>query len=141
MLRDSRGFRIFMWHSALPIKRIPRDQPDGCFFTILRRSQIPLPFIFSLKHRQARRGLGGLHRNLIGQTGNQRGHKTEGDIGGPIAITRILKSAQPPVHKRVGSIWWDRPNRNGWVLNVPFERKMDLLYDYILSQGLTDVSE
>jgi hypothetical protein len=30
---------------------------------------------------------------------------------------------------------------NGWVLNVPFERKMDLLYDYILSQGLTDVSE
>jgi hypothetical protein len=23
---------------------------------------------------------------------------------------------------------------NGWVLNVPFERKMDLLYDYILSQ-------
>jgi hypothetical protein len=30
---------------------------------------------------------------------------------------------------------------NNWVLNVPFERKMDLLYDYILSQGLTDVSE
>lgn len=30
---------------------------------------------------------------------------------------------------------------NGWVLNVPFERKMDLLYDYILSQNLTEVDE
>ena len=30
---------------------------------------------------------------------------------------------------------------NGWVLNVPFERKMDLLYDYILSQSLCDVEE
>jgi hypothetical protein len=30
---------------------------------------------------------------------------------------------------------------NGWVLNVPFERKMDLLYDYILSQNLTEVEE
>ena len=30
---------------------------------------------------------------------------------------------------------------NGWVLNVPFERKMDLLYDYILSQGLTEIEE
>jgi hypothetical protein len=30
---------------------------------------------------------------------------------------------------------------NGWVLNVPFERKMDLLYDYILSQDLTEIEE
>jgi hypothetical protein len=30
---------------------------------------------------------------------------------------------------------------NGWVLNVPFERKMDLLYDYILSQDLCGVDE
>jgi hypothetical protein len=30
---------------------------------------------------------------------------------------------------------------NGWVLNVPFERKMDLLYDYIVSQGLTEIEE
>lgn len=30
---------------------------------------------------------------------------------------------------------------NGWVLNVPFERKMDLLYDYILSNDLTEVVE
>ena len=30
---------------------------------------------------------------------------------------------------------------NGWVLNVPFERKMDLLYDYILSQDLCGVNE
>jgi hypothetical protein len=30
---------------------------------------------------------------------------------------------------------------NGWVLNVPFERKMDLLYDYILSQNLCGVDE
>ena len=30
---------------------------------------------------------------------------------------------------------------NGWVLNVPFARKMDLLYDYILSQNLTEVEE
>lgn len=30
---------------------------------------------------------------------------------------------------------------NGWVLNVPFERKMDLLYDYILSQDLAGVQE
>jgi hypothetical protein len=29
---------------------------------------------------------------------------------------------------------------NGWVLNVPFERKMDLLYDYILSNDLTYIS-
>ena len=29
----------------------------------------------------------------------------------------------------------------GWVLNVPFERKMDLLYDYILSQDLCGVDE
>ena len=30
---------------------------------------------------------------------------------------------------------------NGWVLNVPFERKMNLLYDYILSQDLAGVEE
>ena len=30
---------------------------------------------------------------------------------------------------------------NGWVLNVPFERKMDLLYDYILYQNLCGVDE
>jgi hypothetical protein len=30
---------------------------------------------------------------------------------------------------------------NGWVLNVPFERKMDLLYDYILSNDLCGVDE
>jgi hypothetical protein len=30
---------------------------------------------------------------------------------------------------------------NGWVLNVPFERKMDLLYDYILSNDLTEIEE
>ena len=30
---------------------------------------------------------------------------------------------------------------NGWVLNVPFERKMDLLYDHILSQDLCGVDE
>jgi hypothetical protein len=30
---------------------------------------------------------------------------------------------------------------NSWVLNVPFERKMDLLYDYILSQDLCGVDE
>jgi hypothetical protein len=30
---------------------------------------------------------------------------------------------------------------NGWVLNVPFERKMDLLYDYILSNDLTDINK
>ena len=30
---------------------------------------------------------------------------------------------------------------NDWVLNVPFERKMDLLYDYIVSQGLTEIEE
>ena len=30
---------------------------------------------------------------------------------------------------------------NGWVLNVTFERKMNLLYDYILSQDLAGVEE
>jgi hypothetical protein len=30
---------------------------------------------------------------------------------------------------------------NGWVLNVPFERKMDLLYDYIISNDLTEIEE
>jgi hypothetical protein len=30
---------------------------------------------------------------------------------------------------------------NNWVLNVTFERKMDLLYDYIVSQGLTEIEE
>jgi len=30
---------------------------------------------------------------------------------------------------------------NDWVLNVPFERKMDLLYDYILSNDLTEIEE
>jgi hypothetical protein len=30
---------------------------------------------------------------------------------------------------------------NGWVLNVPFERKMDLLYDYIVSNDLTEIEE
>jgi len=30
---------------------------------------------------------------------------------------------------------------NSWVLNVPFERKMDLLYDYILSNDLCGVDE
>ena len=30
---------------------------------------------------------------------------------------------------------------NGWVLNVPFERKLDLLYDYILSNDLTEIEE
>lgn len=30
---------------------------------------------------------------------------------------------------------------NDWVLNVPFERKMDLLYDYILSNDLVEVEE
>jgi hypothetical protein len=30
---------------------------------------------------------------------------------------------------------------NDWVLNVPFERKMDLLYDYIISNDLTEIEE
>ena len=30
---------------------------------------------------------------------------------------------------------------NGWMLNVPFERKMDLLYDYIISNDLVEVEE
>jgi hypothetical protein len=30
---------------------------------------------------------------------------------------------------------------NDWVLNVPFERKMDLLYDYIISNYLTEIEE
>ena len=29
----------------------------------------------------------------------------------------------------------------GYVINCTFERKMDLLYDYILSQDLTEVVE
>ena len=29
----------------------------------------------------------------------------------------------------------------GYVVNCTFERKMDLLYDYILSQNLCDVEE
>ena len=28
-----------------------------------------------------------------------------------------------------------------WIVNLSFERKMDCLYDYILSNDLTDVSE
>jgi hypothetical protein len=30
---------------------------------------------------------------------------------------------------------------NDCVLNVPFERKMDLLYDYIISNDLTEIEE
>lgn len=30
---------------------------------------------------------------------------------------------------------------NDWVLNVPFERKMDLLYDYIISNDLTEIEK
>jgi hypothetical protein len=30
---------------------------------------------------------------------------------------------------------------NGWMLNVPFKRKMDLLYDYIISNDLVEVEE
>jgi len=28
-----------------------------------------------------------------------------------------------------------------YIVNLSFERKMDLLYDYILSQGLTEIEE
>jgi len=28
-----------------------------------------------------------------------------------------------------------------WIVNLSFERKMDCLYDYILSNDLTDVQE
>jgi hypothetical protein len=28
-----------------------------------------------------------------------------------------------------------------WIINLPFERKMDCLYDYILANDLTDVQE
>ena len=28
-----------------------------------------------------------------------------------------------------------------WIVNLSFERKMDCLYDYILSQGICDVQE
>jgi hypothetical protein len=28
-----------------------------------------------------------------------------------------------------------------WITNLPFERKMDCLYDYILANDLTDVQE
>ena len=28
-----------------------------------------------------------------------------------------------------------------WIVNLSFERKMDCLYDYILSNNLTDVQE
>jgi hypothetical protein len=28
-----------------------------------------------------------------------------------------------------------------WIINLPFERKMDCLYDYILANDLTDIQE